>query len=550
MKRFIRSRESVVRDAVDGFLASSAGQGTTRLDAYPDIKVVLRDDWRKERVALVSGGGSGHEPAHAAFVGEGMLTAAVCGEIFASPSVDAVLAAILAVTGEAGCLLIVKNYTGDRLNFGLAAEMARARGLKVEMVIVGDDISLPANPQPRGIAGTVFVHKLAGACAAEGAPLETVLQVARQVIARTRSIGLSLTSCHLIGVDTQERIGAEDIELGLGIHGEPGAETRPFADADTLLGLMTERLLAEPDGEEGRHALLVNDLGTSGPLEMNILMRCIADSPLAGAIDRIVGPAPMMTALDMHGLSLSLLKLDDRLLSLLEAPAAPSAWPRPTPFPPRHRLVALPAELVPTPAEPSEDATVRALLQTILAALQDNETEMDALDARVGDGDAGSTFALAARAVEAEMQALPFADGAALFRALADKLMRVAGGSSGVLLATLCAAAATEFAASGDWARAFGAGVARIGENGGAKPGDRTMLDALVPAADRLIAGGTLAQAAAAARAGADATAGMQRASAGRSAYLSGRDLTGNPDPGAEMVARAFEAVARTHTDR
>ena len=549
MKRFIRSRDSVVTDAIDGFLSSSAGQGATRLDAFPDIKVVLRDDWRKERVALVSGGGSGHEPAHAAFVGEGMLTAAVCGEVFASPSVDAVLAAILAVTGEAGCLLIVKNYTGDRLNFGLAAEMARARGLRVEMVIVGDDIALPDNPQPRGVAGTLFVHKVAGACAAEGATLDEVAQIARQVAAGTRSIGLSLTSCHLIGVEAEERIGDDEIELGLGIHGEPGAETRPFADAASLVDLLAERLLAGPARAEARHALLVNDLGASGPLEMNILMRCIADSPLAGAIDRIIGPAPMMTALDMHGASLSLLRLDDRLLSLLEAPAAPTAWPHPAPFPPRHRLAALPEELAPTPPAPSENARARAMLEAILTSLKANEAEMDRLDARVGDGDAGSTFALAARAVEGEMQALPFADGAALFRALADRLMRVAGGSSGVLLATLCAAAATEFAASGDWARAFAAGVSRIGQNGGAKPGDRTMLDALVPAADRLIAGGTLAEAAAQARRGADATAGMRRASAGRAAYLSGRDLTGNPDPGAEMVARAFEAVAGLRPD-
>jgi len=130
--------------------------------------VVARGDWDKSRVAVISGGGSGHEPAHAGFVGKGMLTAAVCGDLFASPSVDAVLNAIVAVTGDRGCLLIVKNYTGDRLNFGLAAEKAKRYGLKVEMVIVADDIALPDNKQPRGIAGTALVHKIAGYAAEQG----------------------------------------------------------------------------------------------------------------------------------------------------------------------------------------------------------------------------------------------------------------------------------------------------------------------------------------------------------------------------------------------
>ena len=159
MKRFTNAKANIVTEAIDGFLATTANDKLARLDGYPHTKVIVRTDWDKARVALVSGGGSGHEPAHVGFVGEGMLTAAVCGEIFASPTVDAVLSAILAVTGEAGCLLIVKNYTGDRLNFGLAAERAKAMGLKVEMVIVGDDIAIPGALQPRGVAGTLFVHK-------------------------------------------------------------------------------------------------------------------------------------------------------------------------------------------------------------------------------------------------------------------------------------------------------------------------------------------------------------------------------------------------------
>jgi dihydroxyacetone kinase len=189
MKQFMNSRESLVTEAIDGLLRTSGGK-LARLDGYPHIRVVVRTDWDRQKVALVSGGGSGHEPSHAGFVGQGMLTAAVCGDVFASPSVDAVLAGILAVTGKAGCLLIVKNYTGDRLNFGLAAERARAFGLKVSMVIVDDDIALPDLPQARGVAGTLFVHKIAGAMAESGADLDTITGAATAVIKGAISIGM------------------------------------------------------------------------------------------------------------------------------------------------------------------------------------------------------------------------------------------------------------------------------------------------------------------------------------------------------------------------
>ena len=178
MTQFFNAKETIVTEAVDGLLGLSGGR-LARLDGYPHIRVVVRADWDRSRVALVSGGGSGHEPAHAGFVGPGLLTAAVCGDVFASPSVDAVLAGILAVTGPAGCLLIVKNYTGDRLNFGLAAERARAFGLKVSMIIVDDDIAQPDLPQARGLAGTLFVHKIAGALAEDGADLDAVTAAAQ-----------------------------------------------------------------------------------------------------------------------------------------------------------------------------------------------------------------------------------------------------------------------------------------------------------------------------------------------------------------------------------
>jgi dihydroxyacetone kinase len=241
MKQFINSKESLVTEAIDGALLTSNGR-LARLDGYPHIKVVVRTDWDRSKVALVSGGGSGHEPAHAGFVGRGMLTAAVCGDVFASPSVDAVLAGILAVTGAAGCLLIVKNYTGDRLNFGLAAERARAFGLDVSMVIVDDDVALPGLPQARGVAGTLFVHKIAGALAEEGADLEAVTKVARQVIDGVISIGMSLDTCTVPGSPKEDRIAVGKAELGLGIHGEAGVEQVDFRGARQAMDMIVDRL--------------------------------------------------------------------------------------------------------------------------------------------------------------------------------------------------------------------------------------------------------------------------------------------------------------------
>ena len=203
-----------------------------------------------------------------------MLTAAVCGDVFASPSVDAVLAGILAVTGDAGCLLIVKNYTGDRLNFGLAAERARAHGLDVSMVVVDDDVALPDLPQARGVAGTLFVHKIAGALAEEGAPLADVTAAAEKVIRGVASIGMSLDTCTVPGSPKEDRIEAGMAELGLGIHGEAGIEQVKLSNAADAMAMVVDRLA--PSLGSGPHVALLNNLGGATPLEMGGAGRRIA----------------------------------------------------------------------------------------------------------------------------------------------------------------------------------------------------------------------------------------------------------------------------------
>jgi dihydroxyacetone kinase len=542
MKHFFNRRENIVTEALDGLLRTAAPGTLARLDSYPDIKVIVRADWDKLRVAVISGGGAGHEPSHAGFVGRGMLTAAVSGEIFASPSVDAVLTAIRAVTGQAGCLLIVKNYTGDRLNFGLAAEKARAEGFDVEMVIVADDIALPQIHQPRGVAGTLFVHKIAGHLTERGENLAAVAAAAKAAAADIVSLGVSYSSCSIPGRPYEERLGENQGELGLGIHGEPGVEKITVQQADSIVGVMTERLSAamKPDGQ---YALLINNLGAVPPVEMSLIANAVLSTPLAGRIAFAIGPGPMMTALNMNGFSLSLIRLDPERVAALLSDVAPHAW---LPAVAPHSVAVLPAPKAENPAATavaSHDAGVERVLAAICDRLILLEPELNRLDAKAGDGDTGSTVATGARSILAQTGALPLADRAALFAVIGDTLATAMGGSSGVLLSIFFTAAGKASGDGADLAASLLAGLERMTFYGGAQPGDRTMVDALSPALHAMAAGGIRA-AADAARNGAEATKAMRTAKAGRSAYIGESDLEGVMDPGAHAVAEVFAAVA------
>ncbi len=538
MMQFINSKETLVTEAIDGLIRTSGGL-LARLDGFPHIRVVVRADWDRSKVALVSGGGSGHEPSHAGFVGRGLLTAAVCGDVFASPSVDAVLAGILAVTGKAGCLLIVKNYTGDRLNFGLAAERARAFGHKVSMVIVDDDVALPDLPQARGVAGTLFVHKIAGALAEAGADLDTVTAAARKVIAGAASIGMSLDTCTVPGSPKEQRIDPGKAELGLGIHGEAGVEQVDFATARAAMAMVVGRL--SPHVAPGNHVALLNNLGGTTPLEMSVLAEELARSALRDRVKWLVGPAAMMTSLDMHGFSVSVLPVEADQVAALAAPVGPHAWPGLAALG-EVTVRPLPDGLTPIQPLPSAHPARRALIEDCCRALIAAEADLNALDAKSGDGDTGSTLAGAARALIAALDRLPLADPTQLYRAIGTELSQTMGGSSGVLLAIFFAAAGDASAGGKDLIGAMQAGLERVMQVGGAKPGDRTMIDALAPALQALPGG--VAAASQAARSGADRTAQMTRAKAGRASYLSQDKLAGHKDPGAEGVARLFQALA------
>lgn len=330
MKKLINDVSQVVPDMLNGLVALNP-----HLALLQGKTIVVRADAAQAagrgEVALISGGGAGHEPAHGGYVGAGMLSAAVSGEVFTSPSTDAVLDAIRAVAGAAGVLLIVKNYTGDRLNFGLAAEIARAEGIAVEMVIVADDVALSAHGQHagrRGLAGTMLVHKIAGAAAAQGAPLAKVAQAAREAIAALATMGVALTPCTVPAAGKPGfTLADNEIEWGLGIHGEPGIERGALVPADAIVARLLHQIAGDLKLQRGdRVALLVNNLGGTPASELDIVAdAALRDLRARGVEVERAWAGTFLSALDMAGVSLTVLRVDDRRLGLLDAhPPSPA----------------------------------------------------------------------------------------------------------------------------------------------------------------------------------------------------------------------------------
>ncbi|MGB7756608.1 MAG: dihydroxyacetone kinase subunit DhaK [Salinisphaera sp.] len=545
MDFFFNNADDVVDDGLSGLARIAPVRISERASG---MRLIVDRDFDGERVAVISGGGAGHEPAHAGFVGHGMLAAAVAGDLFTSPSVEAVLAAIREVTGPAGCLLVIKNYTGDRLNFGLAAERAAREGYAVRSVIVADDVSLPADVGARGLAGTVLVHKIAGHHAAAGADLDTVARVAQTTIDGLVSIGLSLSSATLPGDKREPRAP----ELGLGIHNEPGVSEVAPEDAGDAVRLALAPLI---EAAEARHAadarwvVLINNLGGCSTQEMAVLTdEVLAQLPADRARAAVV-PAPLMSSMNMHGFSITLLPIDDATHGALASPVAAIGWPG-------LFDVAAPTTFAPTASEgraPGSGGREEARAQQLRAAtdaLSSSRAALDDLDAEAGDGDTGTAFNRGATSIRNALDddRLSTGDPALLADEIGDLLARDMGGSSGVLLSILLTATAAALRDGEAFGAALGAGIGRMQDYGGAKPGDRTMLDALAPAAKALADGGSLGDAAQAARRGANATADMGHAGAGRAAYVRDEALAGVVDPGAEAVARLVEALADCST--
>ncbi|RQS33479.1 dihydroxyacetone kinase family protein [Burkholderia sp. Bp8990] len=564
MKKLVNHPSDVVREMLEGIARQSP-----HVAILGDEQVLVRQplpEPSQRPVAILSGGGSGHEPAHGGYVGEGMLSAAVCGEVFTSPPTDAVLAAIRASAGPNGALLIVKNYTGDRLNFGLAAELARADDIPVETVIVADDVSLRGRVergQRRGIAGTVLIHKLAGAAAARGLPLVRVAAIARDAAADLGTMGVALDGCTIPGADKSGFSLAEhEIELGLGIHGEKGVERTAPMPADALVETLLSSIVTDLVLDRGeRVALFVNGLGATPDMELAIVLRAAYDNlSRRGITVARAWAGTFLSALDMPGCSISLLRLNDERIALLDAPTQARAWPGGGAVNAQIRVAAAAAHDEPLPpldaAGHAWAARLQPALRAVAQALIDHEATLTELDTAAGDGDLGASMRRAAQAI----LALPDAahgSPAGTLAALGAALRRAIAGSSGPFYATallrasrrLAAAADTAEPSARDWAAALRSAADAIAELGGARAGDRTMLDALLPAADAFDhaldhdrdPASAWAAAVDAAERGAQQTAGMTPR-AGRASYLGERAI-GTPDGGAVAVAYWLRAL-------
>ena len=327
MKKLINKTENIVREMLEGIA-----------EAYPDIleKItdynIIKRKIINNKVNLVSGGGSGHEPAHAGYVGYGMLDAAVAGEVFTSPTPDQILEGIKAVKSEKGVLLIIKNYSGDIMNFEMAADMAEMEDIKVEKAVVNDDIAMEDSTYTigrRGVAGTVLVHKISGAAAEDGLDLNEVKRIAEKTIKNVKTFGMSLGPC-IVPASGKEsfHLEADEVEMGLGIHGEPGIHKEKLRTADEHVDYMMEKLLSEQKfSENEKIAVLINGLGATPLMELYIINRKVSEILKNKKIEiseTIVGN--YMTSLEMPGFSITLLKLDEELEKYLKFKAKTPAY--------------------------------------------------------------------------------------------------------------------------------------------------------------------------------------------------------------------------------
>ncbi|MBP2643159.1 MAG: dihydroxyacetone kinase, DhaK subunit [Firmicutes bacterium] len=328
MKKIINQPEQVVEEMLEGVILAHP-EYVKRLDGF---QVLTRIDSPSLKVALVSGGGSGHEPAHCGYVGRGMLDSAIAGAVFTSPTPDQIFEAVKAVDGGKGVLLVVKNYTGDILNFEMAKEMAVNEGILVEEIVVNDDVAVENSTWTigrRGIAGTFFVHKIAGAKAEAGAELVEVKRVAEKVIGNVRSMGMALSSCTVPAAGkTSFTLDENEIEIGMGIHGEPGTHRESIRSADDITAQLLDKIITDMPLAFGQPiAVMINGLGGTPLMELYIVNRKLREVLNARGVKVVKSyVGNYMTSLEMAGFSITILKLDRELEELLLAPADTPAF--------------------------------------------------------------------------------------------------------------------------------------------------------------------------------------------------------------------------------
>ena len=569
-KKLINAPEDLIAEAIEGMVLAHPGMLT--VEGPTGRAVVAVDAPRDGKVGIVIGGGSGHEPAFAGYVGRGLADAAAVGNVFASPSPEQIMDAARAVDGGAGILFLYGNYTGDVMNFDMAAEECEAAGIAVRSVQVTDDVaSAPADRagERRGIAGDFFVFKIAGAAAELGRDLDACEAAARHANANTRSMGVALTACSMPQtLKPNFEIGPDEMEIGMGLHGEPGIRRGKLEPADAVTGELMAPILADMDLKAGdRVAVLVNGLGATGQLELYIIHRRVAQILAArGVAIHHSWVGEYATSLEMAGASVTLIKLDDDLALLLDTPCRTPALTVGTTLPAaaatrtrRHtnavRETATLERADLKTGGPVTPVQFRAMMQAAGQAIARNRDWLSELDGVIGDGDHGVTMDIGWTAVRKALATSP--DDETISETcdrMAKAFLDAVGASSGPLYASALRSAGAavsdrlnlDAAAMVAWIKGMHTGIAG---RGGAKPGDKTMIDAWAPAAEAaataLASGQGLAACLEAAvngaRRGRDHTATLE-SRRGRSAKLGARSI-GHVDPGAASAHVMLEAI-------
>lgn len=601
MKKIMNTPETFVYDMCHGL-----AKAHPELEFVEKFKIVKKKEINPDKVSLISGGGSGHEPAHAGFVGKGMLDCAVCGDVFASPSQIQVYNAIKECATDKGVLLIIKNYSGDCMNFNNAAELAKEEdGIKVDAVYVNDDIAVKDSLYTvgrRGVAGTVFVHKIAGAAAEQGKSLEEVKAVANRTIENVRSFGFALSSCTPPAKGTPIfEIGEDEIEFGVGIHGEPGRKTEKLQTADQLAKRIVKDLLDDLGAKKGDEvALLINGFGATPLMELYLFNNSVSNELEKAGISihkTLVGN--YMTSIDMAGASVTILKVDSELKSLIDYPVSAPAlsWGGAMSEQAEAAVEAMKAiakALGVTPAEhtdakaadkaekkaakaakkaavyevkgkPVVDETINtAAFVQIVEKMADViiENEVPFCDAdKMGDGDFGMSIAKGFKQLKKEWATRDKADVGAFLKSCSEIIMEYCGGASGPIWGSAFryagkAADGKEKINLAELAEIFQAANTGVYETGkksfgkGAVVGDKTLVDALKPCADALEQAAKdgkslrdgIALGAKAAVAGAENTKSVV-AKLGRAGTV-GEKSIGYPDAGAYGLGVIFTALS------
>ncbi|ORX58935.1 Dak1-domain-containing protein [Hesseltinella vesiculosa] len=568
-KHFMNASATIVQDSLQGLCYARP-----HLKLLADKRVVYAanvDQVAKAQVTLISGGGSGHEGAFAGFVGDGLLTAAVCGGVFASPSASQVLAALERVQSPNGVLVVVMNYTGDCLHFGLAVERAKAKGIRAKLLVVKDDLaSRNTRVGSRGMAATAMVIKICGAMAAQGASLDELVHVGQEIMNHSATLGVALDHCHVPGSSSHVTLAPGEMELGMGIHNEAGIQKLPWMPAKNLVDLMVDRLLCPetsnlvaPEDKVTKVVLMVNNYGGTPLLEFNVIIKEAVE-----AIHRIprlqlerVLPGCFVTSLNMPGFSLSLLTIPDdkdAWLDDLDSPVQVSGWPRLPSFGSMAILGTQPTFCL-TPLMASQDQAsvsgthdvLEKVLRTILTQLKAIEPTVTSYDTVLGDGDLGASLLQAADAIEKNMAKITQkANVSDALLSLADIIDHHVGGTASAIYCIYLNALANALAeqpeqsAVTSWMDACASALTTLEKYTQARVGDRTMMDTLIPFVTTWQKTKSFENAVTAAQQGMFATI-KQKPALGRTAYLSEDTVlkANMPDAGAFALSSILDAI-------